>query len=488
MKRSEKFVYFLAVFCIGVLFAILFERKEYLGLLYLCMFSCFYFFVFLKKISFSNFLLFTLAFLLGVFRLYVNISDENVFLFFGENSIISGRVCAEPDFRENKIKYVLCDVAAQSANYSGKLDGRLLLNGPVFPEFSYGEIISFEGVIDKPFSSYEFSYEDYLYRFDVFYFVSSPKNIKSMGRGRGFDTLFNLVFKLKKLLLSQISLVYGEPHASLVSGILLGSRRGFSSEINDNFKNAGLMHIVAVSGFNIAILIVFVFAAFSFLKRGKRIVLSIFVVVLFVFLSGLSASAIRAGVMGTISLIALNFGKTYHAKISLFLSAFLMILFSPKIIFYDVGFDLSFLATMGLIYLGSPVSKMFSFLPERFEVRSSISLTVSATLCVFPIMIFSFGSLSVLSPISNLLVLPFIPVFMALSFVSVCVSFFSNILSLIFAFFAYLISNYVFFVSEIFGNIDFSLINLERIPSFFVFVYVCALVYEMKKNSESGVL
>jgi competence protein ComEC len=483
MKRSEKFIYFLVVFCFGVLFAIFLERKAFILIFYLFCFFGFYFFVFIKRISFSNFLILLMAFLCGIFRLYIDISSEGEKEFSKENYFISGKVCSEPDFREDKIKYVVCDVEVENPDFSRKLEAKLLVNAPIFPEYSYGEKISFEGVVEKPFSAYEFSYEDYLYRFDVFYFVNRPKNFRLISEVSSLDYLLSKIFSFKKWLLSKISLVYGEPYSSLVSGILLGTRRGFSNEINENFKNAGLMHIVAVSGFNIAILIVFVFLVFSFLRRNVRIILSVFIVVLFVFVSGLSASAIRAGIMGTLSLVALDFGKTYQAKISLFVSGFLMILISPKIIFYDIGFQLSFLATMGLIYLGNPINNLFKFLPEKFEIRSSISLTVSATLCVFPIMVFSFGSLSILSPLSNLLVLPVIPVFMFLSFLSLCFSFFSNFLSLIFAFFAYLISNYVFFVADFFGNIEFSLINLERLPQVFVFLYVCVLVYEMKNAS-----
>lgn len=483
MKRSEKIIYFLVLFVFGVMVAILVDRANYLGLFYCLLFFVFYFVFFISKISFYNFLLLLLAFLCGFLRFFINISDEEIFKFSDDTYEISGRICREPDFRADKIKYVLCHLKAKNHDFDGEVHGKLLLNAPIFPEFSYGDKISFFASSFQPFSSYEFSYEDYLYRYDIYYFVNSPTQISFTPSSTIIHSFKKFVFNIKKIFLSQVSFVYLEPHSSLVSGILLGDRKGFSSEINENFKNAGLMHIVAVSGYNISILIIFVFSMFSFLGRNVRIFLSIFIVFVFVLLSGLSASAIRAGIMGTISLLALFLGNSYQVKISLFLSAFIMIFFEPKIVYYDIGFQLSFLATMGLIYLSQPVSKFFSFLPEFFEIRNSIALTVSATLCVFPVMAISFGSLSIFAPISNLLVLPFLPVFMALSFISLLLSFFSSIFSLIPAFFAYLISSFVFFTAEIFGNIGFSLINLERLPSFFIFLFVCALVYEVKMYS-----
>jgi competence protein ComEC len=483
MKRSEKFIYFLVLFAFGVLLGVFFERRDFVLIFYLFFLSVFYFTVFLKKISLREFLLFSLALLCGVFRFYVAIADETNFVFSQDDYFISGRICAEPDFREDKIKYVLCDLSAEKDGEDSSLDGKMLLNAPIFPEFSYGEKISFMGRIEKPFSTYEFSYEDYLYRFDVYYFVKSPSSLFSEGSVSGWNLFLNQVFNFKRKLLSQISFVFNEPDASLVSGILLGTRRGFSDEVNENFKNAGLMHIVAVSGYNISILIVFVFSVFSFFGRSTRIFLSILTVFLFILISGFSASAIRAGIMGGLSLFAIYSGKTYQVKISLFLSAFLMIFFNPKIIFYDVGFQLSFLATLGLVYLSKSVGDFFSFLPDFFEIRTSISLTVSATLCVFPIMAISFGSMSLLSPLSNLLVLPFIPLFMLFSFVSIIFSFLFVDLSLIFGFFAYAISCFVFFVSEFFGSLSFGFLNLERIPAFFILLYSCFLLFEIKQTS-----
>lgn len=485
MKKSEIFVLALSSFCLGVLFATLFVFGKFLLIFYLALFILIFVYRIFNVLTLKVFFIFLFCFLIGAFRFFCGESeliDESFF-----NIVvfeISGEISAEPDLRSTNIKYVLKDVVVKDGDSEYFLNGKLLMNGPIYPEYHYGERLIFYSKIEKPFSNFEFNYENYLYRYGIYWLSKNPLNIKVIEESSGFSRIISNLFLFKNLLINRLTSIYGEPYSSFMSGILLGLRKGFSSDLTESFKNSGLTHIVAVSGYNITILIAFVYGFFSFLGQKPRIFLALFFIISFVFMSGMSASAIRAGIMGAVSLFAILFGRTYQVKIALFFSAFLMILIEPKILFFDIGFQLSFLATIGLVYLSPLIEGYFNFMPNFLEIRSSFVLTISATFTTLPILALNFGILSLISPIANLCVLPFIPFVMLFSFLSLLISYFSMFVALIIGFLAFLITKYIFFIITVFGNFSFSVVSVEMIPGIFWFLYFCILFFEIYEKSD----
>ncbi len=489
MTMNKYFVYILSTFSFGVLMMTFILLNNYFAILLFSFFLLFILIFLFFKIKWHFLLLFLLFFLLGMFRYSLNSFDNDLSKFFIEEKWkIVAKVHLEPDKRADKIKYVLSDVRASLNGDFFNLDGFMMLNAPLYPEYFVGETISFNAKIEKPFSSFDFNYEEYLYRYGIYYFVKNPNNLYKIEEASLFDLILGKIFKFKDLMITRLVNIFGEPYASFMSGILLGLRKGFSNELSESFKNSGLTHIVAVSGYNITILIVFVYGVFSFMSQRLRVFFSLIFILIFVFLTGFSASAVRAGIMGCVSLFAVLFGKNYHVKTALFLSAFLMIFFEPRILYFDVGFQLSFLATIGLIYVSPLIEKYFLFIPNILELRNSFVLTISSTISTLPILAMNFGIISLFSPFANILVLPFIPFVMLFSFLALIISFFSSFFSLIIAFPAFVISSYIFAVIKFFGDFSFSVLNVEMVPIVFWFLYFCFVFFEIFLSKDEKML
>ena len=197
---------------------------------------------------------------------------------------------------------------------------------------------------------------------------------------------------------------------------------------------------------------------------------------------GAGASVVRAAIMGVIGLMAIYFGREYFVTLSLFAAAFFMNLINPKIILYDTGFALSFLATAGLIYVSPLIKNYFKWVPEFFALRESVVMTISAQIMALPIIVFNFGSLSLISPIANMLVLPFIPWLMLFGFVSGIVKMFSGFLAMLIAFPAYVVMVFIFGFVNIIASFDFSSIEIGEVSWWLIFLYYFLLLRLLTKD------
>jgi competence protein ComEC len=204
----------------------------------------------------------------------------------------------------------------------------------------------------------------------------------------------------------------------LLTGILLGNDNGIPPELAEDFRTTGMTHIIAISGFNIAILIaILVSIAEKFMSRRSAVIFAVGGITLYTVLVGADASVVRAAIMGGIYLIANRWlGRPNFAYASLFLSGFLMTLFDPFTL-WDVGFQLSFTATLGLMLYGTPFThwtraKLLRWLDEGFVNRimgvlsEAVLITLAAQVLTLPLMIAYFGQLSLISLLANAFILP----------------------------------------------------------------------------------
>ncbi|NQW07658.1 MAG: ComEC/Rec2 family competence protein, partial [Candidatus Pelagibacter sp.] len=219
-------------------------------------------------------------------------------------------------------------------------------------------------------------------------------------------------------------------------------------------------------GYNITLVILTVNFLFGFISLKRRFWVSIFLIFCFVFMVGASASVVRAGIMGGISLCAIYFGREYYVLRALFFSAFLMTIFNPKILAYDVGFHLSFLSSLGLILMGDLFKNKLLFLPEKFLIRETCSMTLASQVFTLPIVMMNFGRVSLVSILANLFVLPFIPLAMLFGMASV---FFGSF----FGFFGFLFLEIIVMFVNFFASFPFAAIDIPDLPDFvFIFYYI----------------
>jgi len=272
------------------------------------------------------------------------------------------------------------------------------------------------------------------------------------------------------------------PYSGFVEGLILGKKSVLGNDILENFKATGLTHIVAVSGYNISILIAFCSNFFGFLGRKGKFFAMIFLIVLFVCLTGFSTSCVRAAMMGIVSYYAVFSGRQYLPFIGLIFAAFIMNLFLPTLIFDDIGFQLSFGATFGIVYFYPILEKFLKFIPDVFGFRSAFLMTISAQILTMPVILINFGNLSAISPIANIFVLPLIPMAMFFGFIVLFVGIFSLKAAMIFGFFEYAILKFILFLVDVFAHVPFAYCKINWFTPEIFFVYYFFAIFFMLKN------
>ena len=196
-------------------------------------------------------------------------------------------------------------------------------------------------------------------------------------------------------------------HASLVSGVVLGSKENMDTDFWDKLKNTGTVHVVVASGMNVSIVAKFLISFLVLvLPRRKAIPIALLGIWSYSVLSGFDAPIIRASIMGSLTFIAQELGRMYYAGRTLILTAVLMVIVKPEWII-DLGFILSFVATASILLAEEPIRKFFTKVPSL--LRSDLSTSLSAQLGVAPILYASFGQFNILTPLYNVAVLWTIP-------------------------------------------------------------------------------
>ncbi len=313
------------------------------------------------------------------------------------------------------------------------------------------------------------------------------------GSSFDFAGLYENVFLLKSLqhlkeaFLLKLNNLFYSPENAFLAGLLVGERSSIPPDLKIAFNVTGLTHIVAISGYNISLVILLIFRIFMFLPQKPRICVASVFIILFVFFVGFSAPVLRAAVCGIIALIAMFFNREYLALRALLICAFLMVLFSPDILAQSISFQLSFFATLGILLFSESLKKFFSFLPQKFAVRESVVMTFSAQVLVLPIILANFGTLSLISPVANLLVLPLIPLVMLTGFFAVVGSFIFGFLGMIFAFLTHLVLGLLLFFVDVLSRVSYAQVELDWFGFEFGFIYYFLIFWFMgsrvvKKN------
>jgi competence protein ComEC len=347
-----------------------------------------------------------------------SIDSSHVSFYNGRHEVaITGLVVEEADIRDRSISLRL-DV--ESISFSDKRDlpvrGTILVLASRFPVIAYGTRIQVLGDLEIPPEDQSFSYRKYLARHGIHSLITFPE-LTVLAENQG-NLIRHSIFAIKRTAQRTIDRLIPGPQAALLKGILLGDDSGMTSDMADAFRRTGLTHIIAISGFNITILIgVLLRMSETFLSRWAAVVLAMTGVGLYTILVGADASVVRAAIMGSIYLFTTRqLGQRTYPYASLFLAGILMTLVEPLAL-WDIGFQLSFAATMGLMLYAAPLGnwlqrRLMKALPERTVRRvmkvlmDSIIVTFAAQILTLPLTIYYFEQFSLVSLLSNFLVLP----------------------------------------------------------------------------------
>lgn len=340
---------------------------------------------------------------------------------------------------------------------------RVLLYTQPYQKFKYLDEINFKTTFNDVREG-DTLWKNQYKKMNIHYVVWYPDILQSsISKEKTFkEKLLYQIFELKIHIRNNIINLFSSHTSALVLGMLLGDKDELSKEEKDMFNNANLSHILVVSGYNIALVITFVFLILKPFNRYLKVIISILMIFLFVLIVGFDASVLRAALMGSLIVISKIIHRQSGGVHALFLVAMCMVLYDPYIIF-DVGFHLSFIATYSLFILPS-----FKKIPEY-------AMTIFWVFCfVSPYTLYLSESISFGGIITNILVLFFVPIFMFIAFVSLVFSS-MHIFVGIDIFILEIIGHYIFMA----GNLALFIPRFQYhiSPQIIVGIYMCILSF-----------
>ena len=459
---------------------------------------------------FMLFIFISIGILLGQYSLAKDISRrENFIEFISRNKNFTGQVVQIDKKEKSQSLIVLHSETTNSKTNKYKIR----VGTSLFPEYKVGDIVKIEGKIDtenvllpevKDKINNSFDISLYNNVKDIDGQMSFPKIIKVSDGSNIESNVFYKIFcslqNYKNKFVASLDKVSTREVSSLVSGVLLGDASLFSQDDIDAFRSAGLSHIIVLSGFNITVLIFFLVSIFLNLniRLRVRVILSIVSIFFFIIFVGAGPSIVRAGIMGSVLLLASLFHRQYVARQALFLSAFVMMIINPKIAPYYVSFHLSFLATIGILYLVPILDnvKLFSkykyenLLDKKLSVKENfyknileiIKVTLAVQILVLPYIMYTFGKISIFTLLANVLVLPVVPIVMLLGFFVITFSFLFIPLAKLLSLLTLIICKYIFIVARVVADLPFANLDINLSLMSLTILYLLIFSFVLFEN------
>ncbi len=413
----------------------------------------------------------------GIWRFFIGIPEntpDKIWFYNGKEAVFWGAVAAEPEYstKNQKLKIKSFWVG----NFDRKIKGNILVFTDLYSEYKYGDILEIKGELTTPEKFEDFAYDKYLARYDIYSICYSPEirllKESDLGREEFFSKkklflpvwFYGNIFVLKKKIRETINIGLPEPEAGLARAMVLGYKSGVPERIRDNFSYAGLSHILAISGLHIGIIIAIIFNFILFLgaERKYAFYFTVIWLIFYVILIGVPASAARAGIMGFLVLFALHSGRLNRLDYALAITAAIFCFINPKQLMADIGFQLSFLAVLGIAWFYPIFSqKILLFFKEEKNragkiIFNSFAVTLSAQIFTLPIIACNFKIISLISPLSNLLVLWALPFILISIFIGLFLSSVFFPFAVFFFLPATLLIKYVILISGLLVRIPFA--------------------------------
>ena len=353
-----------------------------------------------------------------------------------------------------KISLVLNFIEVNGKKYEDKI----LVTTELYPQYEFGQKLLIKGKLKRPSKFENFDYGEYLANSKIYQLCYYP-NIEILSYRKKVSVKSFLV-SLKTKQINLINQKLSPPYSSLLSAIILGEKSEMDDYTRELFSKAGISHVVAISGMHIAIIGLIIFYIFIYLGFSRQKSFEYIVVILFFYLCliGFHASAIRAVIMGLIVMYGLKEGRLSSSGRAIILAATFLLVLNPRLLRFDVGFQLSFLATVGIIYFYPFINKWIKIVPEK--IRSIIAVTLSAQVLTLPLVFYYFKTISFVSPLTNVLVLPILPILMILSLLFVSLGLLGDKIATVLGILIWVVWEFIIQIAKILTSIDFSYFKL----------------------------
>ena len=444
----------------------------------------------LQPSTFLLLLLSIIAFFLGAARYQATIPHltERHIAWYNDRDyeiLVTGVITEPPDRRDTYTNLRLRVTEVNAGDEALSVHGLILARIPPGEVFHYGEVLHLRGHLQTPPEDEDFSYRDYLARQNVHaYMPDAAATRLPFYHG---NPILAITYAIKDHALATIYKIFPDPEAPLLAGILLGVDTGLPAGLQQAFRDTGTTHIIAISGFNITIIAGLFITLFNRLLGQRRgTVASVLGIAAYTLLVGAEPSVVRAAIMGGLGLFAWQVGRRQTAINTLAITAAVMTLFNPNLP-WDLGFQLSFGATLGLILYAEPFQQLAVQSITRFSspgtaqqiikpLSTYLLFTLAAQLTTLPLLAYHFKRISLVALLANTFILPAQPPVMILGGLALLLSLFYLPLGQLAAWLAWPFTVYTTRMVEFFARLPHGVLILGDFSLFFVVLFYTALL------------
>lgn len=440
---------------------------------------------FAKQWNITTALLFLIIFLIGILNYNLNsnpIGANHIANYLEDKKLSIICTVLEKEYYPNQEKISLKVKVSQieKGDFSISAQGLILVNTYLDDcSYEYGDVLRIKGKLEKPTGQKnfgEFDYELYLARKKIFNYLNiwQEKDIQKIGEDNSnFLASFSLSAREKIKEITKQTLP--SPYNYLLIGMLLGEKSFIPPYLKEIFIEAGIMHILAVSGLHVGIVAMALLALLSMLKLPKKLKLFslILILIMYASITGFRPSVLRATIMFILLIGGKLINRSRNLNISLFFAAFLILLVNPLIL-YDAGFLLSFIVTFFIINLSPILQEVFSKIVVW--IKNPLAVSTAAWVGIFPLSAYFFSKVSIISIVSNIFIIPLTGIAIILGFITFFIGAASISLAGIIANINYLVLNLITVIAKSFSSLPFAFIYVAQ-PSIMVIVLYYLTVF-----------
>jgi competence protein ComEC len=327
--------------------------------------------------------------------------------YFEQKVIIEGYVVSDPEvYQQNQHRF---EILPESI-----FKQKIFITTYSKDIFNYGDKIYLIGKLKQPKNTGDYDYVNYLAAKGIFAQISSS-DIFITGKSK-LNPLIYYSLKVKHFVYRSFQHRLPKEQAALLIALIVGQKDLMSKDVVAAFSATGTAHLIAVSGYILTLLLAFSGQASAYIGKMKTLLISLSIAMVYIVMAGFAPGVIRAAIMSGIYVLSKSFGRQYQLMPALVLTAAILVAQNPLIVKHDIGFALSFLSIVGIIYLSPILKDLLSFLPEKFLIKEIVCTTLAAQFITVPLTVYYFKELSLIAPIANLMIIPMVEPILAIGY------------------------------------------------------------------------
>lgn len=430
-------------------------------------------------------------FSVGAFEfLYVNSIITGKFEEFDDkNVVINGYICSEPDARENSVSYVIRteSIKLLEGEKERLIKGKILLTtlrNNKSDLYEYGRKLEVIGRLSLPSGRRNpggFDYRQYLAQSGISATVFAAEDKINPSKEFKFNTIIRTGLHLRQRIIKVIEQSLPKQQAGLLAGMLIGYREGLSKEVQEVFSNSGLTHIMAVSGANVAFIVLPMLFVLRKLRVNYKLAnLTVMgTLVVFVSITGFEPSVLRAVIMAEVALLGKIISRETEVINSISIAVILLLLYNPYNLF-NIGFQLSFAATLSLILFYQRIKDLISFKVLPNIIADVAAATIAAQIGVLPISVFYFNKISIISIFSNIIVVPITGIVTILGCIMALVGQISTAISQLIGYANCVFLSFILFAAKLSADFPFAVVKLVTPSVILIIIYYAAVWFFLR--------